>query len=48
MPPDRVSAILSKALCPESLFSDDYALFIEARAKMLTEFGKWLAHVPKG
>jgi hypothetical protein len=32
MPPDRVSAILSRALCPEPLFSDDYPLFIEARA----------------
>ena len=47
MPPDRVSAILSSALCPESLFSDDYTLFVGARAQMLTEFGKWLAQAPK-
>jgi hypothetical protein len=47
MPPDRVSAILSRALCPEALFSDDYNLFVAARAQMLTEFGRQLAQAPK-
>jgi hypothetical protein len=47
MPPDRVSAILSSALCPEELFSDDYSQFIEARAHMLTAFGRQLAQAPK-
>ena len=46
-PPDRLSAILSRALCPESLFSDDYSLLVGDRAQMLTEFGRWLAQAPK-
>jgi hypothetical protein len=43
----RLPAILERAVCPDVLFSDDYAAFIDARAKMLTEFGRKLAQLPE-
>ncbi|MFI7190641.1 DUF262 domain-containing protein [Nocardia nova] len=37
MPDAGVDDILRSALCPHSLFDDDYDLFVTARARMLTE-----------
>jgi hypothetical protein len=45
VPAPRVPAILERAVCPDVLFSDDYPAFIDARAKMLTEFGRKLAQL---
>ena len=35
MPQDKIDQILVSALCPDSLFNNDYATFIEERAEML-------------
>jgi hypothetical protein len=43
----RVADILERAVCPDVLFSDDYPAFLDARAKMLTEFGRKLARLPE-
>ena len=33
--PSDPSAVLEAALCPESIFEDDYSKFIEARVTLL-------------
>lgn len=42
MPTSSVDAILEAALCPHSLFDDDYDAFIHARAKALTDYASAL------
>ncbi|WP_121249419.1 DUF262 domain-containing protein [Solirubrobacter pauli] len=42
LPGDGQAAILRHALCPASLFSDDYDLFLEARGETLTRAAKAL------
>jgi hypothetical protein len=46
MSPARMPAILERAVCPEVLFTDDYAAFIDVRAEMLTKLGRKLAQLP--
>jgi hypothetical protein len=47
MSASRVADILERAICPDVLFLDDYPAFVDARAKMLTKFGRKLAHLPE-
>jgi hypothetical protein len=42
MPTDAIDVILDTAACPNSLFDDDYDVFIRARAKALVEYAKSL------
>ncbi|MBJ7336814.1 hypothetical protein [Mycolicibacterium sp.] len=45
IPSDAIDGILSSAVCPNSLFDDDYEAFIQARAKALVEYAKSLMGV---
>jgi hypothetical protein len=45
MPADAIDDILASAVCPNSLFDDDYDAFISARAKALVEYAKSLMGV---
>ncbi|HEX6076444.1 MAG TPA: DUF262 domain-containing protein [Micromonosporaceae bacterium] len=47
MPAAQVPAILERALCPDTLFSDVYDTFTQERAEMLARFGRKLALSPK-
>jgi len=40
--PTRVEPILGRALCPESLFADDYAEFLEERCELLERYANQL------
>lgn len=42
MPTDAINDILSSAVCPNSLFDDDYDAFISARAKALVTYAQSL------
>jgi hypothetical protein len=42
MPAETIDNILASAVCPNSLFDDDYDAFIRARAKALVEYAKSL------
>jgi hypothetical protein len=42
--PGQIDTILNAALCPPSLFADDYSNFIRDRARLLEEFANQLIH----
>lgn len=42
MPAEAIDGILSSAVCPNSLFDDDYDAFIRARAKSLVDYARSL------
>lgn len=42
MPPETIDDILISAVCPNSLFDDEYDVFIRARAKSLMDYSKSL------
>ena len=44
--PKDVDAILGAAVCPASLFEDDYAKFLGERAEMLSSVARYLCQLP--